>query len=156
MLTQVARAVERKEWVTFLGWEPHPMNLNFDLVYLDGGDLEYGPNLGGATVRTISRKGYGTECPNVAKFFGNLVFDLEYENIGMQKIMGDGMKAQDAALAMIAADPTKLDKWLDGVTTLSGEPALPAVKTALGLRYRHDRHDAGGGDGRLWPTVAGG
>ena len=133
MLTQVARAVERKEWVTFLGWEPHPMNLNFDLVYLDGGDLEYGPNLGGATVRTISRKGYGTECPNVAKFFGNLAFDLDYENIGMQRIMGDGMKAQDAARAMIAADPSKLDNWLDGVTTLSGEPTLRAVKTALGL-----------------------
>ena len=133
MLMQVERAVGKQEWVAFLGWEPHPMNLNFDLVYLDGGDLEYGPNLGGATVRTISRKGYGAECPNVAKFFGNLVFDLDYENIGMQKIMGDGMEAQDAALAMIAADPSKLDKWLDGVTTLSGEPGLPAVKTALGL-----------------------
>ena len=133
MLTQVARAVGKQEWVAFLGWEPHPMNLNFDLVYLDGGDVEYGPNLGGATVRTISRKGYGAECPNVAKFFGNLVFDLDYENFGMQKIMGDGMTAEDAAKAMIAADPAKLDEWLDGVTTLSGEPGLAAVKTALGL-----------------------
>lgn len=133
MLTQVERAVGKQEWVAFLGWEPHPMNLNFDLVYLDGGDLEYGPDFGGATVRTISRKGYAADCPNAAKFFSNLVFDLDYENFGMQKIMGDGMTAEDAAMAMIAADPAKLDAWLDGIITLSGEPGLPAVKTALGL-----------------------
>lgn len=133
MLTQVERAVSRNDWVVFLGWEPHPMNLNFKLAYLDGGDLEYGPNFGGATVRTISRRGYAADCPNVAKFFSNLMFDLNYENIGMQKIMGDGMTAEDAAKEMIAADPAKLDAWLDGVTTLSGEPGLPAVKTALGL-----------------------
>lgn len=133
MLTQVQRAIERKDWVAFLGWEPHPMNLNFKMAYLGGGDVEYGPNFGGATVRTLSRKGYAADCPNVAKFFGNLVFDLAYENVGMQKIMGEGLTADAAARSMIASDPAKLDKWLDGVTTLTGEPGLAAVKAALGL-----------------------
>src|SRR3546814_1598368 len=34
MLSQVARAVKSKEDIVFLGWAPHPMNNNFDLVYL--------------------------------------------------------------------------------------------------------------------------
>ena len=38
MLAQVERAVDRDEAVVFLGWEPHPMNANFDLTYLPGGD----------------------------------------------------------------------------------------------------------------------
>ena len=38
MLAQVARAKRRGEAVVFLAWEPHPMNANFDLTYLSGGD----------------------------------------------------------------------------------------------------------------------
>ena len=133
MLAQVSKMYPKGEWVVFLGWEPHPMNLNYDLTYLDGGDVEYGPNLGGATVHTLSRKGYAADCPNAAKFFSQLVFDLDYESYGMQKIMGDGMDAAAAARAMIAARPELLDGWLKDVTTLDGQPGLPAVKAALGL-----------------------
>lgn len=133
MLSQVSKMVPDKEWVVFLAWEPHPMNLNYDLTYLDGGDEEYGPNFGGATVHTLSRKGYSAECPNVAKFFSQLIFDLDYENQGMQKIMGDGLAAGDAARAMMAARPELLEGWLKDVTTLDGQPGLPAVKAALGL-----------------------
>jgi ABC-type proline/glycine betaine transport system substrate-binding protein len=49
MLSQVDRANRRQEWVVFLGWEPHPMNRNFDLAYLEDGDEFFGPDLGGAT-----------------------------------------------------------------------------------------------------------
>src|SRR5262249_12605923 len=38
MLAQVDRAVKKKEWIVFLGWEPHPMNVKYDMVYLTGGD----------------------------------------------------------------------------------------------------------------------
>jgi glycine betaine/proline transport system substrate-binding protein len=133
MLTQVARAVERQEWIVFLGWEPHPMNLDYTLTYLSGGDIEFGPDFGGATVHTLSRKDYAAECPNVAKFFSQLVFDLDYENQGMQKIMGEGLEAPEAAKTMIAARPELLESWLKDVTTLDGQPGLPAVKAALGL-----------------------
>ena len=65
MLAQVARATSRREPVVFLGWEPHPMNANFQMKYLAGGDDVFGPNFGGATVFTNIRAGYLTECPNV-------------------------------------------------------------------------------------------
>lgn len=133
MLAQVGRDVPEQKWIVFLGWAPHPMNLDYKLTYLSGGDQEYGPNFGGATVRTISRKGYAAECPNAAKFFGNLVFDVDYESKGMQMIMAGGKSPEEAAKAMIAAEPARLDKWLDGITTLDGAPALPAAKAALGL-----------------------
>ena len=64
MLSQVSRTVPKEEWIAFLGWAPHPMNLDYKLTYLDGGDIEFGPDFGGATVRTISRKGYAAACPN--------------------------------------------------------------------------------------------
>ncbi len=58
MLAQVARANRKGDPVVFLGWEPHPMNANFDLTYLEGGDDFFGPDLGGATVYTNTRAGY--------------------------------------------------------------------------------------------------
>ena len=74
MLAQVKRAVDRKDWIAFLGWQPHPMNLNLKMDYLSGGDEEFGPEFGGSTVWTLTRPGYAATCPNVAKFFRILCF----------------------------------------------------------------------------------
>jgi glycine betaine/proline transport system substrate-binding protein len=132
MLAQVQRAVDRQEPVVFLGWEPHPMNANFDMAYLEGGDDIFGPNYGGATVHTNVRKGYVTECPNVGKLLQNLVFSLEMENEIMGAILNDGADPGAAAKEWLKAHPEVLDAWLEGVTTVDGKPGLDAVKASLG------------------------
>lgn len=132
MLTQVRRSLPNKDWIVFLGWQPHPMNVNLDMTYLSGGDVEFGPNFGGATVRTIVRQGYPADCPNVTKFLSNLVFDITYENTGMNMIMTGGMEAPAAAKKMMKAHPEKLEAWLKDVKTWDGKPGLDAVKAALG------------------------
>ena len=132
MLAQVQRAVDRQEPVVFLGWEPHPMNANFDMAYLEGGDDVFGPNYGGATVYTNVRKGYLTECPNVGKLLQNLVFSLEMENEIMGAILNEGADPGAAAKEWLKAHPEVLDAWLTGVTTVDGKPGLDAVKASLG------------------------
>jgi len=133
MLAQAERATRRGEGIVFLGWEPHPMNANLDMTYLTGGDDWFGPDLGGATVYTNTRAGLSQDCPNLGAFLGNLKFTLAMENEIMGAILNDGEDPGDAAEAWLRANPDVLDAWLDGVTTLSGEPALPAVRSALGL-----------------------
>ena len=133
MLAQVARADKRGEPVVFLGWEPHPMNANFDMSYLTGGDDWFGPNLGGATVYTNTSAGYVSECPNLGKLLENLEFSLAMENEIMGAILDDGEDPQEAAKAWLAANPGTLDGWLDGVTTKDGGDAMAAVKGELGL-----------------------
>lgn len=133
MLAQVSRADRRNEPVIFLGWEPHPMNANFELTYLSGGDDWFGPNFGGAEVFTNTRAGYSEECPNVGKLLSNLEFTLEMENEIMGAILDDGEEPADAATAWLKEDPGVLDGWLDGVTTLDGGDGLAAVKAHLGL-----------------------
>ncbi len=133
MLAQVARADRRDEPIVFLGWEPHPMNANFDLTYLTGGDDWFGPDLGGATVYTNTRAGYVEACPNVGKLLNNLEFTLAMENEIMGAILNDGADPEDAATAWLKANPGVLDGWLDGVTTQGGGDAMAAVKGELGL-----------------------
>ncbi|PFG08286.1 MULTISPECIES: choline ABC transporter substrate-binding protein [unclassified Marinobacter] len=131
MLSQLGRAVRRNEWVVFLGWEPHPMNANHDMAYLNGGDDFFGPNYGGATVHTNVRKNYLNECPNVGKLLTNMTFSLPMENEVMGAILNDGEEPRDAAHTWLANNPAVLDGWLKGVTTLNGDAALPAVKAFL-------------------------
>jgi glycine betaine/proline transport system substrate-binding protein len=133
MLTQVARAEKRKEDIVFLGWAPHPMNNNHDLVYLSGGDDFFGPDYGGATVFTNVRKGYTGECPNVGKLLNNLMFTLPMEGAIMGAILDDEKDPMVAATEWLKANPGALDGWLAGVQTIDGKDGLPAVKAHLGL-----------------------
>ena len=133
MLAQVARADRRGEPVVFLGWEPHPMNANFDLTYLEGGDDWFGPNLGGASVFTNTSAGYSDACPNVGKLLQNLEFSLAMENEIMGAILDDGADPADAAATWLTANSEVLDGWLDGVTAKDGGDGMAAVKGVLGL-----------------------
>ena len=131
MLAQVDWATKRDEPIVFLGWEPHPMNANFEMGYLTGGDEFFGPDLGGATVYTNTRAGYVEECPNVGALLGNLKFTLAMENEIMGAILNDGEDPTDAASAWLAANPDAWKPWLDGVTTKDGGDAVEAVTAAL-------------------------
>jgi glycine betaine/proline transport system substrate-binding protein len=131
MLAQVDRSTRRNEPIVFLGWEPHPMNANFDLTYLTGGDDWFGPDLGGAEVITNTRAGYVEDCENVGQFLQNLEFSLELENEIMGSILNDFMQPEEAASAWLSENPGVLDAWLDGVTTRDGGDAMEAVTAAL-------------------------
>lgn len=133
MLAQVDRKNRDKQWVVFLAWEPHPMNNKLKIQYLSGGDDYFGANFGSAEVYTLGRTGWAAECPNAAKFFKNLVFNVETENALMDKILNNGTEGTIAATAWLKANPGQIDTWLDGVTTFGGEPGAAAVKFKLGL-----------------------
>jgi choline ABC transporter permease protein len=130
----VARAISAQEWIVFLGWEPHPMNLRWRLVYLSGGDESFGPNYGGAVVWTTARRGYIHECPNVGAFLRNLRFDLDLENALMESILSGHLEPREAARSWLGRHPALLANWLDGVTTRAGGPGRAAVEAHLGLR----------------------
>ncbi|MBK1871125.1 choline ABC transporter substrate-binding protein [Taklimakanibacter albus] len=132
MLAQVAKSGPKKTDMVFLGWEPHPMNANFEMAYLSGGDDVFGPNFGGATVATNVRKGYVADCPNVGKFISNLKFTLKMENEIMGGILNDSKEAKVAATEWLKANPDAVTPWLQGVTTFDGGDAAAAVKAKLG------------------------
>jgi glycine betaine/proline transport system substrate-binding protein len=131
MLAEVARKTEAGEPIVFLGWEPHPMNANFEMTYLTGGDDYFGPNLGGAIVATNTRAGYAAECPNTGALLQNLAFSLLMENEIMGAILNDGADPREAAKAWLAANPDAWQGWLAGVTTKDGGDAAAAVAAAL-------------------------
>ncbi|BAN45760.1 choline ABC transporter substrate-binding protein [Metapseudomonas resinovorans] len=128
MLVQVGRAVKRDQFVVFLGWTPHPMNVQYDMAYLKGGEKYFGES---GSVNTLARKGYAEQCPNVGKLLGNLQFTQEMENAVMNQVL-NGNTSNDAAIkAWLKANPAVVEGWLQGVTTRDGGDAVAAVQAKL-------------------------
>ncbi|MCI0914884.1 choline ABC transporter substrate-binding protein [Pseudomonas putida] len=128
MLAQVDRAVKKNQYITFLGWTPHPMNVKLKMHYLTGGEKWFGSK---GEVYTLTRKGYPQACPNPAKLLGNLKFTLDMENSIMAEVVDKKMSFDDAAKAWVKAHPQWLEGWLAGVTTKDGGDAKEAVKAEL-------------------------
>ena len=130
MLAEVERAIHDHEPVVFLGWDPHPMNMRFDMRYLSGGDGVFGPNFGGATIYTDVRAGYSQECPNVGRLLKNMKFTLTGESQMMDAILNQHQQPEAAAEAWLKAHPKAVSAWLEGVTTFDGRPALATLNAS--------------------------
>jgi glycine betaine/proline transport system substrate-binding protein len=142
MLTHVRRSLPKEGWDVWLGWEPHPMNLNIDMKYLDGGEDYFGPNKGGATVYTLTRTGYAWECRNVGQLLENYQFTLDEQNMMGDFVINQDMTYLEAGQKLIREKPELLDRWFSrggtyvstGVSTFDGSSkARPVVAEALGI-----------------------
>jgi glycine betaine/proline transport system substrate-binding protein len=134
MLAEVERAFRAHTPIVFLAWDPHPMNMRFELRYLSGGDSVFGPNFGEARVDTDTRAGYSRECPNIGRLLRNLSFTTQQESRVMSDILDRHEPPEVAAEAFLGANPQVVAAWLEGVRTLDGRPALPALRTSHRLQ----------------------
>ncbi|MBT8767360.1 choline ABC transporter substrate-binding protein [Pseudomonas boanensis] len=128
MLVQVGRAVKREQFVVFLGWTPHPMNVQYDMKYLKGGEKYFGES---GSVNTLARKGYAQQCPNVGKLLANLQFTQDMENAIMNQVLNENANNEAAIKAWLKANPAVVEGWLQGVTTREGGDARAAVLAKL-------------------------
>jgi glycine betaine/proline transport system substrate-binding protein len=131
MLSEVDRALRKSDWILFLGWSPHPMNLKYKMQYLSGGDDTFGANYGGATIYTDVRTGYLSECPNVGRFLQNLRFTPELESQMMALILDGHREGRAAATQFLSEHSEHLTPWLEGVVAVDGRPGAQAVRNSL-------------------------
>jgi glycine betaine/proline transport system substrate-binding protein len=127
MLAEVERAYHERAPIVFLAWDPHPMNMRFDLKYLSGGDSVFGPNYGGASVFTNTRSGYSLQCPNIGRLLKNLHFTPRGESQLMASILDQHQSPEIAAAAWLKLNPSVVSAWLDGVYTFDGRAAIDAL-----------------------------
>ena len=128
MLVQVGRAVKRDKFVVFLGWTPHPMNVQYAMNYLKGGEKYFGAS---GSVNTLTRKGYAQQCPNVGKLLSNLTFTQEMENDIMDQVLSKEASNAEAIKTWLRANPWVIEAWLKGVNTRDGGDGRQAIVAAL-------------------------
>jgi glycine betaine/proline transport system substrate-binding protein len=129
MLAQAEKEMAKQNWIAFLAWTPHPVMGRMPISYLSGFEKDgFGP----ATIHTLIRAGYATECPNVGKLLGNVKFTVDMESAVMEEILA-GKDAEASAANWFKNNPAVLGEWLSGVSTIDGGDGLAAVKKHLGL-----------------------
>lgn len=133
MLSQVQSYARNKQWIVFLGWSPHWMNKAIDMEYLKGSDENtFGENNGTATVYINAREGFVEEQPNIGKFLENYLVPIDMVNEAMNMLHeDDSMEHLDAGLIWLRENPEVYRGWMEGVTTVDGEPALPVIEKAI-------------------------
>lgn len=128
MLADVKRHIQKKKWIVFLAWSPHPMNINFNIKYLSGGVKYWGENKGKIIVNTISSKGYAWKCPNIGQFLANYKWTPNEQSLAMRKVINGHEKPLEAAKSIVKKHPKLLDNWFHQGGIYQSGP----VKTADG------------------------
>ena len=129
MMIAVSSAIKRNEWVVWLGWSPHWMNLAFDIKYLEDPLEAWGsePEI----VKTVARAGLDQDQPNVYKFFTQFKVTPEIQNAWIDKYSREKQKPEDVAVEWIRNNMGIVDQWVYGVTSVDGQRARDVIREAM-------------------------
>jgi glycine betaine/proline transport system substrate-binding protein len=128
MLAQAGDMMKNGDWVVFVGWEPHWMNIAYDLKYLDSktpGTSE----IAGKTsiVYTVTTADFHAAYPQAYVFLKQFVVPSKVQSDWIFSNKRDGLSPEETAAEWIASNREQVAKWLKGVQTIDGRPALDAL-----------------------------
>lgn len=126
MLIQAQRAVENHDWIAFLGWKPHWMNIAMDLCYLDDPEMIWG---GGSTVHTVANPEFLDTNPSLAQFLENMVVPSTVQSDWIYTYGYKEVPLEQTATNWINDNSKVVKQWLEGVKSADGRPAYEVFKS---------------------------
>ena len=131
MLSQVGRSIKRDEWIVFLGWEPHWMNVRYDIRYLEAvGEPKIADTR--SDVLTVVNPKLVRNEPQVAQFLRQYVVSKDDQSKWVLEYSYKERKVDAVASEWIGNHLDTVARWLDGVKTRDGHPAIDAVRAKYG------------------------
>jgi glycine betaine/proline transport system substrate-binding protein len=129
MLAEVSRRAAAGEPIVFLGWSPHWMTSEFNLHFLDDPQSVWP---GAGQVRSLIRSELETADPNLVRFISQITVDTATASDFIRAVDKDGKPAEAVAQEWMQAHPDRIEAWLQGVTSVNGEPAAQVVLSRAG------------------------
>lgn len=130
MLSVVQEMIADHEWVVFHAWKPHWMTIQIDMKFLEG--VPGTENLiTESRVETLVSADFAEKYPQAYAFLKNFIVSSEMQSLWIQKYGFEEIPPETVAHDWIAANPDVVEGWLEGVTTVSGEPAMDAIRAAF-------------------------
>ena len=118
MLVKVKSAIEQKQWIIFLGWQPHPMNTKIEMAYLDDPLEVWGLGGGISKVHTVLSTKFASRSPQLLLFFENLTFTVEMENEWMRQLLEEGKEPEIMAKTWLQEHPEQKELWMKHLNKL--------------------------------------
>lgn len=124
MLTQLKANNNADRWTVFAAWEPHWMNVVYDVRYLNDPENLWGED---SSVSTIANAEFLADAPNIRTLLEQLVVPIDVQNSWVQEYSREQRTLEEVAREWINTHPDMVEQWLEGVTTANGEtPARQA------------------------------
>ena len=130
MLAAVEKAVKNKDWIVWLGWAPHWMNMEFDMKYLEDPLELWGPP-GAEVVWTLSRAQFKEDMPNVYRFLEQLKVTPEIQNEWIYEYGRKKRNPDEVAKEWIKNNTKVVDMWVYGVKSADGRRGRDAIREAI-------------------------
>lgn len=127
MLSQVKKAAKNDQWIVFLGWKPHWMNIEWDLKYLKDPERIW-PKPGKEVVWTLSRKGFEGDKPNLYKFFKQFKVTAAWQSMWIKGYTYEGKEPGNVAETWIKNHLDAVDMWVYGVNSVDGKRARHVIR----------------------------
>ena len=128
MLAEVARAVRNENWIVFSGWQPHWMNITFDMRYLADPEGIWGEE---SSVDTVMNSEFMERNPNISRFFEQFRLRTEDQSQWVHGYGYEGREASDVAEEWILANTDTVLMWLEGIVSVDGEDAAEVFLASL-------------------------
>ena len=109
MTASLKAAIDEKEPIVVTGWAPHWKFARYDLRFLEDPKLEYGGN---ELVRSICRKGFIMDEPEVAQLFMNIKFNMQQIGSLMDVVSNSDLGEKEAAAQWIEDNRELVDSWI--------------------------------------------
>jgi len=129
MMIAVNAAIKKGDWVVWLGWMPHWMNLVYDMKYLEDPLGIWGTEP--EVVKTLARAGLDKDFPEVVKFLRQFRVTPEIQSEWILKFSHDKEKPEEVARRWIASNLGIVDQWVYGVQAADGSRARDVVRRAF-------------------------
>ncbi len=125
MMAALGKATKNNEWIAFLGWEPHWMNLEYDIKYLDDPEKIWGE---GEVVYTIARDGYKEDMPEVYKFLMQFKVTPKMQNDWIYEYGKKKRDPDEVAIEWIQNNLNVVDQFVYGVNSLDDQRARDVIR----------------------------
>lgn len=126
MLIELQSAIRDQEEIIIPGWQPHWMNISYDLKYLEDPEGVFG---GREDIITFARQGLQEEDPIAYGVIDNFYWDIEDVQEVMYDMEQNGMTGEEAALKWVNENPDKVNAWYEGVEGLEDAEFQPIEPT---------------------------
>ncbi len=109
MITTLDKAYNNKENIVVTGWKPHWMFGKYDLKVLTDEDEFFGSS---EEIRTVARKGFTEDYPEVAEFLGKFEMDDEHLSSLELAIENSDNDPKDVAREWMSDNEDYVNAWL--------------------------------------------
>ncbi len=127
MLSQVKKAAKNEDWIVFLGWKPHWMNIEWELKYLKDPERIW-PEPGQEVVWTLSRTGLHEDMPNAYNFFKQFKVTPAWQSNWIYEYTYAGNEPEDIAETWIKNHLDAVDVWVYDIKSVNGDRARDVIR----------------------------